>query len=293
MGFPGSQLESSGVGLTLALHRCRGGSGPAFRGGKRALMGSPQFQRDSVPVPPGSTVPEQGSLRHPRTVEINNTDAEGRLVLADGVSYACKDLGADIILDIATLTGAQVGHLDSWCCSPPPPRPVLTAQGEVGSSSLAPSGRQVAGPMGWVPASGQLRNRPPWRLTWLPVLSFFAPRCPSRLLCACAPGPRSPARPLPCAPPLPLPRPPSQGIATGKYHAAVLTNSAEWEAACVKAGTRCGDLVHPLVYCPELHFSEFTSAVADMKNSVAVGLRSSPRPARWGGADRVPGEPET
>lgn len=44
----------------------------------------------------------------PRTVEINNTDAEGRLVLADGVSYACKDLGADIILDMATLTGAQV-----------------------------------------------------------------------------------------------------------------------------------------------------------------------------------------
>lgn len=42
-------------------------------------------------------------------MEINNTDAEGRLVLADGVSYACKDLGADIILDMATLTGAQVG----------------------------------------------------------------------------------------------------------------------------------------------------------------------------------------
>lgn len=43
-----------------------------------------------------------------RTVEINNTDAEGRLILADGVAYACKDLGADIILDMATLTGAQV-----------------------------------------------------------------------------------------------------------------------------------------------------------------------------------------
>ncbi|XP_055490371.1 probable aminopeptidase NPEPL1 isoform X2 [Leucoraja erinacea] len=42
-----------------------------------------------------------------KTVEINNTDAEGRLVLADGVCYACKDLKADIILDIATLTGAQ------------------------------------------------------------------------------------------------------------------------------------------------------------------------------------------
>lgn len=44
----------------------------------------------------------------------------------------------------------------------------------------------------------------------------------------------------------------------------------------MKAGRKCGDLVHPLVYCPELHFSEFTSAVADMKNSVAVGLECCP-----------------
>jgi probable aminopeptidase NPEPL1 len=45
---------------------------------------------------------------HFRTVEINNTDAEGRLVLADGVAYAQKDLKASIIVDVATLTGAQV-----------------------------------------------------------------------------------------------------------------------------------------------------------------------------------------
>lgn len=43
-----------------------------------------------------------------RTVEINNTDAEGRLVLADGVAYAKKDLKATTILDMATLTGSQV-----------------------------------------------------------------------------------------------------------------------------------------------------------------------------------------
>lgn len=43
-----------------------------------------------------------------RTVEVNNTDAEGRLVLSDGVVYAQKDLKATIILDMATLTGAQV-----------------------------------------------------------------------------------------------------------------------------------------------------------------------------------------
>ncbi|KAI8907409.1 cytosol aminopeptidase family, catalytic domain-containing protein [Gorgonomyces haynaldii] len=43
-----------------------------------------------------------------KTVEINNTDAEGRLVLADGVSYASKHLQPDVVLDIATLTGAQL-----------------------------------------------------------------------------------------------------------------------------------------------------------------------------------------
>lgn len=42
-----------------------------------------------------------------KTSETTNTDAEGRLVLADGVAYACKDLKADIIVDMATLTGAQ------------------------------------------------------------------------------------------------------------------------------------------------------------------------------------------
>ena len=43
-----------------------------------------------------------------KTVEINNTDAEGRLLLADGVSWAARELKADTILDAATLTGAQM-----------------------------------------------------------------------------------------------------------------------------------------------------------------------------------------
>ena len=46
-----------------------------------------------------------------KTVEINNTDAEGRLVLGDGVAYAKKDLKADVVVDMATLTGAQVCSL--------------------------------------------------------------------------------------------------------------------------------------------------------------------------------------
>ncbi|XP_021916677.1 probable aminopeptidase NPEPL1 [Zootermopsis nevadensis] len=118
-------------------------------------------------VGPYATRPDDIHVLHSgRTVEINNTDAEGRLVLADGVSYAQKDLKANIILDIATLTGAQ-------------------------------------------------------------------------------------------------------GISTGKYHGAVLTNSEQWEEAAVLASRLSGDLLFPIPYCPELQFSEFASAVADMKNSVA------------------------
>ncbi len=40
------------------------------------------------------------------TVEIKDTDAEGRLVLADGLAYADKNLDPDYLVDIATLTGA-------------------------------------------------------------------------------------------------------------------------------------------------------------------------------------------
>ncbi len=43
-----------------------------------------------------------------KSVEVNNTDAEGRLVLADGVAFAARDLGARVICDLATLTGAQL-----------------------------------------------------------------------------------------------------------------------------------------------------------------------------------------
>ena len=42
-----------------------------------------------------------------KTIEINNTDAEGRLTLADALVYACG-LEPDAIVDLATLTGACV-----------------------------------------------------------------------------------------------------------------------------------------------------------------------------------------
>jgi leucyl aminopeptidase len=48
-------------------------------------------------------------LRHygGRTSEVTNTDAEGRLVLADAMAYAVAELKPDVLVDVATLTGAM------------------------------------------------------------------------------------------------------------------------------------------------------------------------------------------
>ena len=48
-----------------------------------------------------------------KTVEVNNTDAEGRLILADALTYCVRELGADRVVDIATLTGAVLIALGS------------------------------------------------------------------------------------------------------------------------------------------------------------------------------------
>jgi len=105
-----------------------------------------------------------------KTVEINNTDAEGRLVLGDGVAYATdpenKTMNPSIIVDMATLTGAQL-------------------------------------------------------------------------------------------------------ISTGRKHAGLVCDHEDMETLFVQLGKETGDLVHPLPYCPEMFKSEFSSKVADMKNSVA------------------------
>ena len=49
-----------------------------------------------------------------KTIEIISTDAEGRLILADALSYANK-LGAKLMVDVATLTGACRAALGDIC----------------------------------------------------------------------------------------------------------------------------------------------------------------------------------
>jgi leucyl aminopeptidase len=128
-GVPRRKLALIGKGLTFdsgGLNIKGAGSGiegmKMDMGGAAAILGAAkaiaQLQPD-VEVHFISAVTENmisGRAMHPgdilkasngKTIEVNNTDAEGRLTLADALVFAEK-LGVDAIVDLATLTGACV-----------------------------------------------------------------------------------------------------------------------------------------------------------------------------------------
>ncbi|MEZ6187660.1 MAG: leucyl aminopeptidase family protein [Planctomycetota bacterium] len=161
------------TGGNMAGMKCDMGGAAAVTGAFLALAKQKVAHRVLCLVPlaenaigPNSYRPDDIlTLHSTKTVEINNTDAEGRLLLADGVSYAARQLKPDLVIDAATLTGAQL-------------------------------------------------------------------------------------------------------VATGKKHAAVVSNREGLEDLAVRAGRDSGDLTHPLPFAPEFFQAEFKSEIADMKNSV-------------------------
>jgi leucyl aminopeptidase len=50
-----------------------------------------------------------------KTIEVLNTDAEGRMILADGLSYLAKNFKTDFLIDLATLTGSSVRMFGDTC----------------------------------------------------------------------------------------------------------------------------------------------------------------------------------
>ncbi|MSP92891.1 MAG: leucyl aminopeptidase family protein [Myxococcales bacterium] len=118
-------------------------------------------------IGPDSYRPDDVIVMHSgKTMEVNNTDAEGRIALADAASHLARTYAPGILIDAATLTGSQL-------------------------------------------------------------------------------------------------------IATGKWHAGLVSNDGDLEAAALAAGLRSGDHAMPMLFSPELHTGEFKSTVADLRNSVA------------------------
>ncbi len=68
-----------------------------FVGAVENMIGGDAYKPDDVLV-----------AKNGKTIEVRNTDAEGRLVLADVLCYAQQEVKADYIFDFATLTGAAV-----------------------------------------------------------------------------------------------------------------------------------------------------------------------------------------
>jgi leucyl aminopeptidase len=79
---------------------------------------------------PGASAMRPGdvvTVRNGVTVEVTNTDAEGRLILADGLALAAE-AGPDAILDLASLTGSVVYGLGLGCTGVFGNTPSLTAE---------------------------------------------------------------------------------------------------------------------------------------------------------------------
>jgi leucyl aminopeptidase len=73
-----------------------------------AVIPSTENMPSGTAIKPGDIITQLNG----KTVEVNNTDAEGRLILADALAYSVE-LGADRIVDLATLTGAVLIALGS------------------------------------------------------------------------------------------------------------------------------------------------------------------------------------
>ncbi len=99
------------------VRHVRGGRGAGGGGGDRrarprrrlvAVVPSTENMPSGTAIKPGDVITQYNG----KTVEVNNTDAEGRLILADALAYAVE-LGAERLVDLATLTGAVVIALGS------------------------------------------------------------------------------------------------------------------------------------------------------------------------------------
>lgn len=100
-----------------------------FVGAVENMIGGDAYKPDDVLI-----------AKNGKSIEIRNTDAEGRLVLADTLCYAQQEVKADYLFDFATLTGAcvvGVGHYTSGVMGHSEEMKALVVDGAKRSGELA------------------------------------------------------------------------------------------------------------------------------------------------------------
>ncbi|GAB3481836.1 leucyl aminopeptidase [Amycolatopsis cihanbeyliensis] len=100
-GMPMMRTDMAGGGAVIAAVRAIA----ALRLGVRvtALVPAAENHVSGAAYRPGDVVRHYGGT----TTEVTNTDAEGRMVLADALAYGIKRYAPDAVVDVATLTGAM------------------------------------------------------------------------------------------------------------------------------------------------------------------------------------------
>jgi leucyl aminopeptidase len=105
-GMPDMKMDMSGAAAVLETVGAVAELGLALD--LIAVIPSTENMPSGTAIKPGDIITQYSG----KTVEVNNTDAEGRLILADALAYAIEQ-GADRVVDIATLTGAVMIALGS------------------------------------------------------------------------------------------------------------------------------------------------------------------------------------
>ena len=109
----GLNLKGSGSGIET-MKMDMGGAAATLGAAKAIAQLKPDVEVHFISAATENMI--SGHAMHPgdiltasngKTIEVNNTDAEGRLTLADALVFAEK-LGVDAIIDLATLTGACI-----------------------------------------------------------------------------------------------------------------------------------------------------------------------------------------
>src|SRR5699024_673117 len=120
----GVTFDTGGISLKgsrdLSDMRMDMGGAAAVAGAMHLLQESQANVNVSALIPIVESMPDNQSMlpgevirfKNGHTVQVGNTDAEGRLILADGLLRA-GELGAEYVVDIATLTGAIARALGS------------------------------------------------------------------------------------------------------------------------------------------------------------------------------------
>src|SRR5205814_1119035 len=99
-GMKAMKTDMAGGAAVIAAMSALAGLGAAVR--VTGLVATAENMPSGSAMRPGDVITHFGG----RTTEVLNTDAEGRLVLADALAYADATLKPDAMVDVATLTGA-------------------------------------------------------------------------------------------------------------------------------------------------------------------------------------------